>query len=136
MKTLEKFRAIVAQQGGNPAVADDLSILPKAAHSVGVKAIRAGYVTAVDCEKVGIASLVMGGGRRRKEDDIDPAVGVRVLARRGTLVGPDDDVAVIEYNADASLDEARAMLRAAFEIGDSQVDKGPLVIETIRGVLA
>lgn len=131
---LEKFRAMVAAQGGNPAVADDLSILPRAARQVGVKAFRAGYITAIDCEKVGIASLVLGGGRRRKEDEIDPAVGVRILARRGTFVSAGDDVAVIEYNSDSSLALASDLLSSAFQVGEEMVPAGPLVIDVIDGV--
>ncbi len=130
---LDKFRAMIAAQGGNPAVADDLSILPRAARQIGVKASGNGYVTAVDCEKVGIASLLVGGGRRRKEDEIDPAVGVRILARRGTFVSGGDDVAVIEYNSDASLDAASKLLSSAFSIGDEMVPAGPLVIDVIDG---
>lgn len=129
---LDRFRAMVAAQGGNPAVADDLSVLPEAAHVKGVRASGSGYVTAVDCEKVGLASLVLGGGRRRKEDDIDPAVGVRILARRGTFVGLGDDIAVLEYNSDVALHEAESMLQDAFTISEEQVEKGPLVLDVIR----
>lgn len=128
---LDRFRQMAAAQGGNRAVVDNPDLLPTARHSVGVKASGTGYVTSIDCEKVGIASLILGGGRRRKEDDIDPAVGVRVLARTGTVVGPDDDVAVIEYNDDSSLDEAVAMLAQAFCVGEERPVEMPLVMEMI-----
>jgi pyrimidine-nucleoside phosphorylase len=128
---LDRFRQMVAAQGGNPAVVDNPDLLPTARHSVGVKAAGAGYVISIDSEKVGIASLILGGGRRRKEDDIDPAVGVRVLARRGTMVGPDDDVAVIEYNDDSSLGEAVAMIAQAFCVGEERSAEMPLVMEMI-----
>jgi len=128
---LDKFRKMVAAQGGNPAVADDPGLLPTAAHTVGVKPSRAGFVGSVDCAGVGIASLILGGGRRTKEDGIDPAVGARILARRGEFVGAGDDLAVIEYNDDRNLAEAARIIRDAFAIVDAPSVPGPLVIDVI-----
>lgn len=128
---LEKFRRMVLAQGGDPAVADNPDLLPKASGQVGIRSARPGYVSSIDCARVGTASLILGGGRRRKEDDIDPAVGVRVLATRGDFVGPDDDIAVIEYNDERSLAEASAMLRDAFVTGDAPVAPVPLIIDVI-----
>lgn len=128
---LEKFRKMVDAQGGNPAVVDNPGLLPTAAHTVGVKPSRSGFVGSVDCAGVGIASLILGGGRRTKEDGIDPAVGVRILARRGECVGAGDDLAIIEYNDDRNLSEAARMIRDAFVIGDAPSAPGPLVIDVI-----
>ncbi len=130
---LERFRRMVAAQGGNPEVADDPGLLPRARRTIGVRPSRPGFVGSVDCSGVGIAALILGGGRRTKEDGIDPAVGIRILARRGDLVGAGDDIAVIEYNDDRNLSEASAMVRDAFRMADSAPLKGPLVIDVVRG---
>ena len=80
---LERFRAFVAAQGGDPAVADDLGLLPAAPVVRDVRAGRAGHVAAVDAEAIGQAAASVGAGRLRKEDDIDLAVGVEFLTEIG-----------------------------------------------------
>src|SRR5580658_2782553 len=71
----DTFREIIRAQRGNPAVVDDPSLLPRANNLAKVKSPRAGFVTAIRSERVGVASMVLGGGREKKEDSIDPAVG-------------------------------------------------------------
>src|SRR5580658_1399670 len=71
----DTFREIIRAQGGNPTVVDDPSLLPRANNLAKVKSPRAGFVTAIRSERVGVASMVLGGGREKKEDSIDPAVG-------------------------------------------------------------
>lgn len=128
---LERFGRMVREQGGNPAVVDDPDLLPTAGRRVGVKASRPGCISSIDCAGVGIASLVLGGGRRTKEDGIDPSVGIRILAKRGQMVGPSDDIAIIEYNDDSHLPEAVAMLERAFVVGDAPPAPAPLIIDVI-----
>src|SRR5207248_8494598 len=83
---LEVFRKCIEQQGGDPKVIDDYSRLPKAHDTAPVEAPRAGYVASMDAEKVGVAVRMLGGGRDRAEDDIDPRVGVIVRAKPGARV--------------------------------------------------
>src|SRR5438874_50517 len=70
----DKFREIVRLQGGNDQSLNDLSLLPQASHQIDVLSPSAGIIDRMDCEKIGVASLVLGGGRETKEDNIDPAV--------------------------------------------------------------
>ncbi len=80
---LDKLRAIVAQQGGDPRVIDEPSRLPAAPHRLILRAERPGFVVNIHAELVGRAAMMLGAGRDRVEDAIDPAVGVIVLAQRG-----------------------------------------------------
>ena len=77
-KAFARFRQMVEMQGGDVATIDDPARLPEAKHRVEVKSPSAGYVTAIHCEQVGTACVILGGGRERKEDSIDPAVGIAV----------------------------------------------------------
>jgi pyrimidine-nucleoside phosphorylase len=129
---LAKFREMVAFQGGDPAAIDDPARLPRARSRRDVPAERSGFVTAIDCEKVGLAALVIGGGRRRKDDIIDPAVGLRVRARLGAGVEAGGPLATIEFDDPAHLEEADDLVRRAYRIGDEPVKAGPLVIETVE----
>ena len=77
---LERFRRIIEQQGGDPRVVDDYDRLPKASARQIVTAPRSGYVSRLDAELIGRASVSLGAGRDRVEDMIDPAVGITVVA--------------------------------------------------------
>lgn len=128
---LAKFREIVAQQGGDPRVVDEPSRLPAAPRQLIVRAERAGYVANIHAEKVGRATMMLGAGRDRVEDAIDPAVGVIVLAHRGETVRAGDGLAEVRYGADARLAEALALLRQAWTIADGPPAPQPLVLDTI-----
>src|SRR5205807_1234480 len=71
---LEKLRAILAQQGGDPRIVDEPSRLPAAPHRLILRAERPGYVVDIHAEKVGHAAMMLGAGRDRVEDAIDPGV--------------------------------------------------------------
>ena len=83
---LERFRPFVAAQGGDPRVADDLSLLPQAPITTEVLAPRDGWLAAVDAEAVGRVAAALGAGRQRKDDKIDPAVAVELSAKLGDQV--------------------------------------------------
>ena len=128
---LEKFREMVAFQGGDPAVADNPDLLPAADSRMEFASPSAGFVTAVDTEKVGMAGVLLGGGRARKEDDIDPAVGFEVHARLGDEVDKGDPLVTIHYNDDARLARAQALLSSAWTLGDERPETAPLIRELI-----
>jgi thymidine phosphorylase len=94
-----------------------------------VPAPRAGYVGAVDARRIGELVIAMGGGRRRKEDVVDPAVGVRLLRKRGDRVAAGEALALIQARRDAP--EWTEAAARAYTIGDEPPDKPPLVLEEI-----
>jgi pyrimidine-nucleoside phosphorylase len=128
---LEKFRAIIEQQGGDPRVVDDPDRLPTAAHCVVLRAERDGFVTDIHAEMVGRATMLLGAGRDRSEDQIDPGVAAVVLAHRGDSVRVGDGLAEIHYSADERLGAALAMLKSAWTIDAGPPTLQPLVLETI-----
>lgn len=128
---LDVFRASVAQQGGDPRVIDDYSLLPHTNATAQVTTDRPGYVTALDAEKVGIAAHRLGGGRSRAEDGIDHAVGVICRAKPGERVKPGDTIFEVHYRDAASLATAMPLLTSAFEIGGAPLPPAPLVVEEL-----
>jgi pyrimidine-nucleoside phosphorylase len=112
----DKFREIVRQQGGDVVVVDDPEKLPLARNKVDVKSASAGYLVSTQCEQLGIACVVLGGGREKKEDAIDPAVGLEFHKRVGDAVRVGEALCTIHYNADARLDEARKLVETAYMI--------------------
>src|SRR5579862_7840406 len=81
-----KFRDVVKAQGGDPKSLDKFELLPNATGMREIASPRAGYVTAIDAAGIGSASGLMGASRDKKEDDIDPAVGVILEAKVGDKV--------------------------------------------------
>ncbi len=115
-KALAKFREIIRLQGGDPGVCDDVARLPQAKHKVDVASPAAGHVAGLDCRSIGIASCVIGGGREKKEDVIDPAVGLEIHRGLTDPVEKGQPLATIYYNADSRLAEARRLVEHAYRI--------------------
>jgi pyrimidine-nucleoside phosphorylase len=128
---LERFRRIIATQGGDPHVIDDPARLPAAPHRHVVKATRAGYVTTMDASLVGRASVLLGAGRDRSEDPVDPAVGIVLLVKPGQQVSRGDGVLEFHYRDPARLEQALALAEHAPVIGDVAPPLIPLVVAEV-----
>jgi pyrimidine-nucleoside phosphorylase len=127
----DTFREVIRQQGGDPKVVDDPGRLPQAKHTARVTARRSGYVTAIHCEDVGIASMMLGGGREKKEDSIDPAVGITLEMKIGDKVEAGANLCTVHYNLDSRLPHAVELLSRSFEIGEKAPPSSPLVRKII-----
>ncbi|MGH9780398.1 MAG: thymidine phosphorylase, partial [Candidatus Acidiferrales bacterium] len=112
----DTFRRVVRQQGGDERVVDEPSRLPRARHIEAVRAKQNGFVAQVACERIGVASLILGGGREKQDDDIDPAVGIVLEKKIGDAVKSGETLCIVHYNADARLREATAILEDSFVI--------------------
>jgi len=131
-KALEKFSEIVRLQGGDARVCDDMKILPHAKSQVVITAARAGYVNFIACEEIGIAACILGGGRERITDVIDPAVGVVIHKKVGDAVAAGEPLCTVHYNSDARLEEARRRITEAYRIAGAPPAKlRPLVHRVI-----
>jgi pyrimidine-nucleoside phosphorylase len=128
---LEKFGEIVAQQGGDPHILGDYGRLPAAPQRIPFKAERSGFIVHLDAERVGRATMILGAGRDRVEDTIDPGVGALVLAPVGTEVRSGDALLELHYRDGARLDGALRMLAGAITIEDAPRPGGSLILETI-----
>jgi pyrimidine-nucleoside phosphorylase len=128
---LEKLREMVVAQRGDPAFIDDPDALPAAREILPWAAPRAGVITRVDTERVGEASCVLGVGRVKFTDAVDPAVGFEVLKRVGDPVEAGEPILNIHANDDDRLEACRRMLAGAYEIGDAALAATPLVLEEV-----
>lgn len=130
-RALETFRNFIAAQGGNAALVDTPRALPVAPLVQGVRAAGRGYVAAIDAEGVGRAAMVLGAGRARKGDPIDPAVGVEVLVKVGDQVGLQDDLAVVHARTPGAAADVNAALLSAFKLVPEKSPARPLVFARI-----
>jgi len=131
-KPLEKFKNFVALQGGDISYVENPDKLLSNSRVFELRAEKDGFVESINSELIGIASMVLGGGRVRKEDTIDHSVGVQVLKKVGDRVRP-GDVLVRLYTSDKS-DRiyAEKLIREAYVIGSKKPDTTPVVLEVIR----
>ncbi len=122
------------QQGGDPQSIDDPKRLPQAQHRTAVLEPSQRIRRAIQCEQVGIASLVLGGGREKKEDVIDPAVGLVLHKKVGDPVREGEALCTIHYNSDARLSSAQNLLQQAYRIARKPpAVKRPLIHRVISG---
>jgi pyrimidine-nucleoside phosphorylase len=93
-----------------------------------VTSAKAGYVGSIQCEQVGTACVILGGGRERKEDSVDPAVGIVLHKKVGDRVAAGEPVATIYYNAEAKATRARQLIEASYVVTDAAPStKRPLI---------
>jgi pyrimidine-nucleoside phosphorylase len=131
-KALDKFRQMVELQGGDARTIDDPAKLPRARHQTTLSSPKGGYVACMRCEQIGTACVILGGGRERKEDSVDPAVGIVLHKKIGDTVSVGEPLATIYYNAEAPMTRARQLLEESYQITESPVrEKRPLIHRVI-----
>jgi pyrimidine-nucleoside phosphorylase len=131
-KALDKFRQMVELQGGDPRTIDDPKKLPQAQQTMTVSSPENGYLASLQCEQVGTACVILGGGRERKEDSVDPAVGIVLHKKVGDAVSAGEPLATIYYNSEARAARARQLLEESYKIAGSPArEKRPLIHRVI-----
>jgi pyrimidine-nucleoside phosphorylase len=128
---LERLELCVRLHGGDPRVVEDPRRLPRAPRERVVRAPRSGFVTAVDAGALGRAATLLGAGRLRKEDPVDPGVGLTLAAKQGARVSRGDTLCTIRYAEESRLAAALPQIAAAFHVGVRAPAAGPLVLETV-----
>ena len=128
---LQKLREMIAAQGGNPAVCDDVSLLPQAAVIRTAVCGKAGYVQQMDTEALGLASQAMGAGRETVDDRLDYSVGYVMKVRLGDRVEADTPMVELHARNEADAARAEAAIRAAIRIGPEPAEKPPLFYAVI-----
>jgi thymidine phosphorylase len=122
----EKFREFVSVQGGD---ADALEDLPVSAEVSEVKSPRSGYVARFEASGIGNAALVLGAGRRKKGDRIDPGSGIEVLVKPGDPLQEGQPVARLYGEREA--ERAENLVLEALQISEEPVDRPPAILDSL-----
>jgi pyrimidine-nucleoside phosphorylase len=130
-QALEKFRQMIELQGGDPRIVDDSQRLPQAQRTMQAASPKAGFIASMQCEQIGTACVILGGGRERKEDSVDPAVGIVLHKKVGDQISAGEPLATIHYNADARAQRARQLIESSIEIAATAPAKRPLIHRVI-----
>ncbi len=127
---LQKFKQLISHQGGNSNIVEDLSLLPKAQYEDKLTADSNGFIKKIDCKQIGIASIILGAGREKKEDIIDSSVGIVMEKRLGDNVKMKEKICTIYGNDFSKIEEAKKILKKTIEISEKRVSK-PILIKKI-----
>ena len=128
-KALTTFKEWVRAQGGDPAIADDPELLPRALVTKVVRADRDGHIASFDAEGVGRAAMMLGAGRARKEDNVDPSAGIQLLRRVGDEVSEGEPLAMMYSSREGLVAIAEERFVGSIRWSDEPVEPPPLIHE-------
>ncbi|RJQ54380.1 MAG: thymidine phosphorylase [Actinobacteria bacterium] len=129
---LEKFAEIVHAQGGDPrVVTEPRAVLPSAKETSTVRSRSDGYVTGLDAAAIGRACMLLGAGRRRVGEDIDPAAGVVLQLKIGDAVSRGDELATMHASSLDRLALAEPLVYGAYRVADRPPQKRRLILDVI-----
>jgi len=129
-QAIDKLKEFIEAQGGDASVVDQPDRLPQAKHAIEVKAEASGYISGIDAEKVGVAAMLLGAGRKTKEDSIDHAAGVTLLKKIGDPVSVGDTLCIMRTNMDDA-EAARRLLLGAYSFDHARPPEVRYVHEVI-----
>ena len=122
---LAKLKQMIAAQGGDPSVCDDVTRLPRAKVIRPVVCGVNGWVTKMDTMALGLAAQAMGAGRMKVDDELDYSVGFVLQVRIGDRVEADTPLCVLHARSEADADRAEAAVRAAITFGRESCGRVP-----------
>ena len=128
---LQKLGAMLRALGGDVRCIEDPDSLCIVEKRIPVALGAAGYIAAMRAEEIGVAAQLLGAGRATKEDRIDPAVGLVMHKRQGMHVAADEPVVTLYVNDPAHVEEAAALVRAAFTLSQEPPASMPMVYDVI-----
>jgi pyrimidine-nucleoside phosphorylase len=126
-----KLKQVVAAQGGNAQALDKFELLPNATGMREITSPRGGYVSSINAEDIGVASNMIGAGRDRKEDTIDPAVGIILEVKTGEKVDAGSVLCRLYYTKEDRVEEAAEMVEDAFSLSPQKPDERELILEVV-----
>ena len=127
-----KFMEVVARQGGNTKLIENTANFAKANYSYSVRCKKRGYISKVDTESYGLASLALGAGRNTAEDAIDYSAGIILNKKTGDFVEDGEAIATLYSNDKTAFARAEEVLLSATEITDVKPKEEPLIYNIVK----
>ena len=127
-----KLKSMLKAMGGDTRYVDEPELLVRTSRIIPVYPVKSGYIGSIDAKQLGLAACLLGAGRLRKEDSVDPAVGILMNKRYGDRISENEPYAYLYVNNEDRLDEALALIEAAVSISDEAPAEMPLVYDIIE----
>lgn len=131
-KALKYFKGWIRAQGGDESIVENLSLLPHAKHKMEIYTPQSGYISHIDTQKIGQASLLLGAGRNKKEDKIQMGAGILLAAKRGENISKGALLATLYTDDTSFFAPAKEELLSAYVFSDTPPKDVPLVYDVIR----
>ncbi|MBR3887479.1 MAG: thymidine phosphorylase [Clostridia bacterium] len=129
---LEKFKELISRQWGDSRVIDDPEMLPKAKYRIPLNSLEAGYIAGFDAKVIGQAVVNLGGGRLKKEDSIDYAVGIETVKKIGDEIKEGEPILYIHANTETQGLLQIETLRSSIKISKEPVEKAKEILDIIE----
>lgn len=130
-KALNKFRELIRIQGGDERVVDNPELLPSAKNSYNLIALEDGYIDSIDAESIGISAMLLGAGRKTKDDKIDYGAGITLHKKIGDPVKKGDTLCILKTNLD-EFNDAKERIKGTFVISDKKPETKPYIYHIIK----
>ena len=124
---LDKLAAFIEAQGGEKEMVYHPENLPLAKIVEEIPSPVKGYIEHIECDEIGICSLILGGGRETKESEIDLSVGLVLKKKVGDFVEQGEPLAVIHANDSEKLRQTKERFLKAYRFSDAPVAKKKLI---------
>lgn len=127
-----RLRSMLEEMGGDVRYVDDPNLLVRTKRIVPIYKDRKGYIKKLDAKSIGLAALLLGAGREKAGDTVDPAVGILMKKRCGDRIEKDEPIAYMYVNDETNLDEAVSKLVNAVSVADEKPEDEALVYDIIE----
>lgn len=129
---INKLREMISAQGGNANVVDDYSLFKQPKYTAEIFSECDGYIEHTDAEKIGIASVILGAGREKKCDPIDPSAGIVLKKKTGDYVKKGEPLAVFYTDDEGKIEGAKQEFLDAFTFGNERTQPQKLIYKIIK----
>lgn len=129
---INKLREMISSQGGNANVVDDYSLFKQPKYTAEIFSECDGYIEHTDAEKIGIASVILGAGREKKGDPIDPSAGIVLKKKTGDYVKKGEPLAVFYTDDEGKIEGAKQEFLDAFTFGNERTQPQKLIYKIIK----
>ena len=127
----KKFIEWIFEQGGDKAYAENPDLFPTAKYEHSITADRCGYITHMNAEKIGLASVKLGAGRITKDDIIDFTAGIKLIKKTGDKIKCGETIAILYTNNEEAIAAAEEEFLSGVETGDTPPAWEPLIYKTV-----
>lgn len=129
---LRKFKEMVEFQGGNPGIVERRTLLPHSCLSLEITSEGEGYISSIDAEAVGIASMILGAGRDTMDAEIDHSAGILLEKKVGDLVKEDDTLCTFCTSYEEAIIKAKRLVLDGIRITETPPEGKKMIIEVIE----
>lgn len=130
-QAFEKWLELTEEQGGDIRVFKQLDDHPSANYNFSIEADKTGYIQAINAYEIGIAALELGAGRKKKEDDVDPAAGIVLKHKAGAYVKKGETLATGFTNNNDAIKIAGEKIEEAFSIDNKKIGQQPMITHRV-----